>query len=101
MKIYNYPSKSADKKVEAIVNRGLNFNKKDVRDVTRILEDVRKNGDKALVKYANRFDSPGLTAKSLKVTHDEMVALHMAEQHLAEENAKPAGKIVPSPLEAA
>ena len=72
MKIYNYPSKSAEKKVESIVNRGLNFNKKDVRDVTRILEDVKKNGDKALVKYANRFDSPGLTAKSLKVTRDEM-----------------------------
>jgi len=74
MKIYNYPSKSAEKKVESIVNRGLNFNKKDVRDVTRILEDVKKNGDKALVKYANRFDSPGLTAKSLKVTRDEMDA---------------------------
>jgi histidinol dehydrogenase len=74
MKIYNYPSKSAEKKVESIVNRGLNFNKKDVRDVTRILEDVKKNGDKALVKYANRFDSPGLTATSLKVTRDEMDA---------------------------
>ncbi|MFC1812006.1 histidinol dehydrogenase [Thermodesulfobacteriota bacterium] len=74
MKIYNYPSKSAVKKVESIVNRGLNFNKKDVRDVTRILEDVKKNGDKALVKYANRFDSPGLTATSLKVTRDEMDA---------------------------
>ncbi len=74
MKIYNYPSKSAEKKVESIVNRGLNFNKKDVRDVTRILEDVKKNGDQALVKYANRFDSPGLTATSLKVTRDEMDA---------------------------
>jgi histidinol dehydrogenase len=74
MKIYNYPSKSAEKKVKSIVNRGLSFNKKDVRDVTRILEDVKQNGDKALVKYANRFDSPGLTAKSLKVTRDEMDA---------------------------
>ncbi|MFC1488525.1 histidinol dehydrogenase [Thermodesulfobacteriota bacterium] len=74
MKIYNYPSKSAVKKVESIVNRGLNFNKKDVRDVTRILEDVKKNGNKALVKYSNRFDSPGLTEKSLKVTRDEMNA---------------------------
>jgi histidinol dehydrogenase len=35
---------------------------------------VKKNGDKALVKYANRFDSPGLTATSLKVTRDEMDA---------------------------
>ena len=74
MKIYTYPSTSAEKKVESIVNRGMGFKKKDIRDVTRILEDVKKNGDKALVKYANRFDSPALTVKTLKVTPKEMRA---------------------------
>ena len=56
MKIYNYPSKTADKRVESIVNRGLGFKKKDFLEVTRIIEDVRKNGDGALVKYTKRFD---------------------------------------------
>jgi len=72
MKIYNYPSKAADKKIASIVTRGLSFKKKDVLDVTRILEDVRRNGDTALVKYGNRFDCPGLTIKSLRVTRPEM-----------------------------
>jgi len=72
MKIYNYPSKNADKRVESIVNRGLGFKKKDFLEVTRIIEDVRKNGDGALVKYTKRFDSPGLTAESIMVTQKEM-----------------------------
>ena len=72
MKIYNYPSKSADKRVESIVNRGLGFKKKDFLEVTRIIEDVRKNGDGALVKYTNRFDSPDSTAESIKVTQKEI-----------------------------
>ncbi len=72
MKIYNYPSNSADKKVEAIINRGLGFTKKDFLGVTRIIEDVRKNGDRALVEYTNRFDSPGITAKSIAVTEKEI-----------------------------
>ena len=72
MKIYNYPSKPAAERVESIVNRGLGFTKKDFLDVTRIIEDVRKNGDGALIKYTNRFDSPGLTAESIKVTQKEM-----------------------------
>ena len=72
MKIYNYPSKTADKKVESIVNRGLGFKQKDFADVTRIIEDVRKNGDRALVKYTSRFDSAKLTAESIEVTAKEM-----------------------------
>jgi len=72
MKIYNYPSKSAETKVASIVKRGLGFKKKDVLAVTRILEDVRKNGDKALIKYANRFDSPALTLESIQATSQEI-----------------------------
>ena len=72
MKIYNYPSKSAEKRLSSIVNRGLAFKKKDIITVTRILEDVRKNGDRALIKYTNRFDSPDLTIESIMVTRQEI-----------------------------
>jgi len=72
MKIYNYPSKSAEKRIASIANRGLGFKKKDVLSVTRILEDVRKNGDKALIEYSNRFDSPELTITSIKATREEI-----------------------------
>lgn len=74
MKIYNYPSKSAEKKVSTIINRGLEFKKKDITYVTRILEDVKKNGDKALIQYVRRFDSPNLSIGSLKVSAKEIDA---------------------------
>jgi len=72
MKIYHYPSPAAEKRVSAIVNRGLNFKQKDYQAVARILEDVRRNGDDAVIKYANRFDAPKLTVDAIKVTAREM-----------------------------
>ncbi len=74
MRIYHYPSKSAEARVVSIANRGAGFKKKDFTEVNRILEDVKKHGDSALIKYVNRFDSPGLTAVSLKVTAEEIRA---------------------------
>ena len=72
MKVYDYPSKAADKKLAAIVDRSTNFKKKDILAVTRILEDVRKNGDKALIKYVNQFDAPKMTADQMVVTEAEI-----------------------------
>ncbi len=74
MKIYDYPSISAEKKVDAIVHRGLDFKKKDYIAVTRILEDVRRHGDRALINYVNRFDSPGLKTAALQVSKRELDA---------------------------
>jgi histidinol dehydrogenase len=72
MKIYNFPSKAAEKRVSEIVNRNLTYRKKDYQAVARILEDVRRNGDSAVIKYANRFDAPKLTIDSVKVSAEEM-----------------------------
>jgi histidinol dehydrogenase len=74
MRIYNYPSKTAENKVSSIINRGLSYRKKDYRTVSRILEDVRHNGDGAVLKYAKHFDAPHLSIKSIKVTAGEMEA---------------------------
>ncbi len=74
MKIYNYPSKSAQEKVTAIANRSLSFRKKDYQTVASILEDVRRNGDAAVIKYAKRFDAPRLTIKKMKVAPKELAA---------------------------
>ena len=74
MKIFKFPSLAAQKRLDAIVNRHLAFKARDVQVVKRILSDVRKNKDKALIDYINRFDAPGLTADSLKVTKKEINA---------------------------
>ena len=72
MQTYQYPSKTAEKKLDAIENRSIGFKKKDVTAVTRILDDIKKNGDEALIRYTNRFDSPVLRKTALKVTRQEM-----------------------------
>ncbi|MCK4390687.1 MAG: histidinol dehydrogenase [Desulfobacterales bacterium] len=71
MKIFEFPSVAAQKRLDAIVNRDLAFKARDMQAVKRILTDVRKNKDKALIEYINRFDAPNLTAGSLKVTKKE------------------------------
>ena len=50
------PSKASKKKIESI------------------LLDVKKNGDKAVLKYAKKFDSPGLKLSNIKVTKKEIDA---------------------------
>lgn len=72
MKIYPYPSEAAEKKLGAVFDRGLTFRKKDEQAVARILADVRKNGDKALVDYTRRFDAPQMTVEKIQVTEKEM-----------------------------
>lgn len=74
MKVFNFPSAAARKRLDAIINRHLAFKAKDLQVVKRILADVRKNKDKALVGYINRFDAPKLTAGALKVTKAEIKA---------------------------
>jgi histidinol dehydrogenase len=67
MKILNYPSAAAESVVARIVSRGLSFSKKDQAAVSRILADVRRRGDQALVEYSRRFDAPGFTLRDLRV----------------------------------
>jgi histidinol dehydrogenase len=74
MKIYQFPSDSAEKKVAAIANRSLSFKNKDYQAVAKILEDVRCNGDAAVIQYANSFDAPGLTINKMRVTAGELAA---------------------------
>jgi histidinol dehydrogenase len=74
MQIYRYPSAAAEKKMKAIVDRTIDFRKSDVQAVTRILKDVKKNGDRALIQYCQHFDAPQMTIEALAVTPEEMAA---------------------------
>ena len=74
MCIYYYPSELAETRLNTIANRRLGFKKKDLTAVSRIIDDVRKNGDRALIKYINRFDSPKLNIKAIKVSSEELNA---------------------------
>ena len=74
MKILRHPSAAADKKINVIIRRNIEFRKKDVNTVTRILNAVKRNGDDALVRFSRQFDAPQMTADALAVTPEEMAA---------------------------
>ena len=70
--IYAYPSAAAEKRLAQIQNRSLVFSSSDYQRVSDILEDIRKNGDTALLNYTHRFDSAKLTQKDIRVTAAEI-----------------------------
>ena len=74
MKIFRYPSAAAEKKVKSIIGRDIDFRKTDVQTVTRILNDVKRNGDRALIRYSRQFDAPQMTMEAMAVTPREMAA---------------------------
>ncbi len=76
MKTYRYPSQAAEKKLSIIENRSIGFRKKDVTAVARILDNVKQNGDDALLSYTHQFDSPGLKKPAMKVSEKEIAAAH-------------------------
>lgn len=71
MEIFEYPSEKAENKVTSIIERGLGFSLDAHGDVLKILEDVKENGDEALIKYTNKFDAENLTIENLIVTDEE------------------------------
>ena len=71
MKIYHFPSRSAEQRLARIVKRGLVFQKKELAAVSRMCENVRKNGDQAVIAYTRQFDSARITLRSIQVTEKE------------------------------
>lgn len=71
MKTYKYPLKSAKNKIKYISERFLKFSQADYDNVSLWLEDIKKRGDRALIKYINKFDSKRVNSKSLKVSKKE------------------------------
>ncbi len=72
MKILNYPSPEAEKKVSEIIDRGLGFTEADFKKVNGFIRDVIERGDEAVVAHTNRFDSKAVTTSNLKVTQAEI-----------------------------
>jgi histidinol dehydrogenase len=71
IRIYRYPSKAAEIRLQKISRRKLVYGKKEEAAVRRIIQEVRLKGDEAVIGYVNRFDSPGLSVDELRVGERE------------------------------
>ncbi len=61
------------KSIEQLYNRNLYYRRKStIEKVQRMIEDVRVNGDVAVLKYTRRFDKVKLLPKDLRVCESEI-----------------------------
>ncbi|MCK4648843.1 histidinol dehydrogenase [bacterium] len=66
-------TREAKRGIEKIVNRKILLEDKRLEQkVKEIIEDVRKKGDRALLKYTKRFDGVSLSSKKLRVGKREI-----------------------------
>ena len=61
-----------DKFMEALNKRGAVDNSDYLKTVINIIDDVKNNGDEAVLKYTKQFDYKDATLDNLVVTQDEM-----------------------------
>lgn len=72
IKVLNYPSESAEKYLQKIINRIEKIPKKIETEVVKIGKKVKKEGDKALIEYTYKFDKVFFDPKEIRVKAEEI-----------------------------
>jgi len=72
IRIFQYPSKKAERYLQKIINRVEEFPKKIEKEVKKIGDGVKKEGDKALIEYTYKFDGVLLNKENLKISKEEI-----------------------------
>jgi len=67
-----YSGSDVDKKVREITSQEMFFDRKKEEQVRAIVDDVRDNGDAAVIKYTKKFDGVAMKADEMKVTSKEI-----------------------------
>ena len=75
MKILNSKSKNFDKLLDILLSKRKNKLKSSSVSVTKIINDVKKNGDKALLKYERRFNKNNIIVPSVKQINKSIKSL--------------------------
>ena len=75
MKILNGKSKNFDKLLENLLSKRKNKLKSSFVSVTKIINDIKKNGDKALLKYESKFNKNSIIVPSAKQINKSIKSL--------------------------
>ena len=75
MKILNINSKNFDKLLDNLLSKRKQKLKASSVSVTKIINDVKKNGDKALLKYERRFNKNNIIVPSVKQINKSIKSL--------------------------
>ncbi len=61
-----------DDYLKLLNSRRTEVNSDVVKSVTKILNEIERRGDSALIEYTNKFDSKELNSQNILVTEDEI-----------------------------
>ena len=75
MKILNGKSKNFDKSLDSLLSKRKKKLKASSASVTKIINDVKKNGDKALLKYERKFNKNNIIVPSAKQINKSIKSL--------------------------
>ncbi len=76
MKILNINSKNFDKSLDNLLSKRKKKLKASSISVTKIINDVKKNGDKALLKYERKFNKNNIIVPSVKQINKSIKSLN-------------------------
>ena len=76
MKILNSKSKNFDKLLDNLLSKRKQKLKASSVSVTKIINDVKKNGDKALLKYERKFNKNNIIVPSVKQINKSIKSLN-------------------------
>lgn len=72
LNIYTYGSEECANFLEKLEKRASSPSAEIIKTVTDILNDVKENGDAALLKYTEKFDGVSLTSQLLKCRENQL-----------------------------
>jgi histidinol dehydrogenase len=75
MKSLNFKNKNFDKSLESLLNQRRKKLQSSSVSVTNIIKDVKKNGDKALLKYEKRFNKNNVIVPTVKQVSNSIKSL--------------------------
>ena len=65
LKFFNYNKKNSQKNLQIILNKRKFIQKKGTLSVKNIILDVKKNGDKAIIKYEKKFSKVNIKSNKI------------------------------------
>lgn len=72
LNIYTYGSEECANFLEKLEKRASSPSAEIIKTVTDILNDVKENGDAALLKYTEKFDGVSLTSQTLEMPREQL-----------------------------
>lgn len=72
LNIYRYKTEECAGFLSKLENRASSPSEEIIKTVTDIIEDVKKNGDTALLSYTEKFDKVKLTPETLEMSRSEL-----------------------------